>query len=164
LHAPRVPLLSTEALRAAEIPVLHLQWLLWDRNQMKQAWYRCREWLQGGKSAAEINAFYSITLDAPRTRTSPVPGEWVRDVSFPDFSSDHGPSWQETEIRSWFDRDGIERFEPLEIWHIGTLRDEFRRRTGRPPCSDRSYRPPWTTKARRFARRALHAVRRRVFV
>jgi hypothetical protein len=140
---------------------LHLQWLLWNRNQVKQAWYRCREWLQGARSAAEINAFYSITLDPVEVKTSPVPGEWVEDVSFPDAASDSEPSWHEAEILSWFDRDGIERFEPLEIWHVAALADEFRRRTGRRPRPDRSYRPPWTAKARRFAGRALRAARRR---
>jgi hypothetical protein len=162
LHTPRVPLVSpAETLRAPQIPVLHLQWLLWNRNQVKQAWYRCREWLQGGKTAAAINAFYSITFDAHGIRTTPVPEDWVRDVSFPHPFADGGASWHEREILAWFDRDGIERFEPLEIWHIESLRDEFRRRTGRRPRPDRSYRPSWTYRARGLAGRAIRAARRR---
>ena len=34
----------------ADVPVLHLQWLIAERNQMKQAWYRCRELLDGAQA------------------------------------------------------------------------------------------------------------------
>jgi hypothetical protein len=162
LHVPRVPILSpSRTLRAERIRVFHLQWLIPKRNQVKQAWYRCREWLGKEKTSAEINALYSITLDAPRARTTPVPLEWLDGVTFPDLSVDDESSWHEREIFRWFHQHGVEHFEPLEIWHIDALRDEFRLRTGRRPRPDRSYRPPWTAEVRRFARRATGAVRRR---
>ena len=63
LHEERVPVSAgSPRVRAEGVPVLHLQWLLPNRSQMRQAWYRCREWMHGGRSAAAINEFYSITL------------------------------------------------------------------------------------------------------
>ena len=113
-------------------------------------------------TAAAINDFYAITIPSRRVRTAAVPPEWVRDVTFPDQSGDGVPSWHERELLAWFDRHGIERFEPLEIWHVPVLRDEFRRRVGRTPRPDRSYLPPWPVRARRFGGRVVHAARRRL--
>ncbi|MGH9142406.1 MAG: glycosyltransferase [Vicinamibacterales bacterium] len=163
LHEPRVPLEgAARRVRAANLPVLHLQWLLAERNQMKQAWYRCRELLDGAKSTAAINAFYAVTLPNARIPTAEVPPPWVDGLTMPDLSVDRLPSWQEREIRGWFDQHSPEFFEPLEIWHVPSLRAEFRRRVGRSPRPDRSYRPSWPTRARRFARRVAGAARRRL--
>ncbi len=49
-------------LKAEDVPVMHLQWLLPNRSQMRQAWYRCREFMQGGKTAVAINEQYAHTL------------------------------------------------------------------------------------------------------
>ena len=163
LHEPRVPLEGAAgALRATNLPVLHLQWLLAERNQMKQAWYRCRELLDASKTAAAINDLYSGTLPDPGVRTETVPAAWVEGVTFPDLAVDHVPSWQERDIRGWFDTNTPGFFEPLEIWHVGTLRDEFRRRVGRTPEPDRSYLPSWSARARLFGRRLVSAARRRL--
>jgi hypothetical protein len=163
LHEPRVPLDgAVGTIRAHDVPVLHLQWLLAERNQMKQAWYRCREWLDGGKTAAAINQFYSITLPGRRVPTVGVPSEWVTDVTMPDLAIDREPSWQERDILAWFDDRTPEFFEPLEIWHIARLRAAFERRTGRRPRPDRSYVPSWPQRARTFGRRVVGAARRRL--
>jgi hypothetical protein len=162
LHEPRVPLeRAAGRLRAGDLPVLHLQWLVPHRNQLKQAWYRCRELLDGQNPSA-INQFYSVTFHDARVDTAPVPPEWVEDVTFPGDEGDRVPSWHRREIVAWFDEYGIERFEPLEIWHIAELRNEFRRRVGRPPKPDRSYLPPWPVRARQFGKRLFHAARRRL--
>src|SRR6266849_1300860 len=163
LHEPRVPLDgAVGTLRAPDLPVLHLQWLLAERNQMKQAWYRCCEWLDGSKTAAAINEFYSVTLPDPRIQTVEVPAQWVQDITFPDLAVDREQSWQERDVLGWFDEHTPTFFEPLEIWHIGVLRDEFRRRVGRQPRPDRSYLPAWPVRARQFGRRVFHAVHRRL--
>ncbi len=163
LHEPRIPAPPAEpGLRAEDPRVLHLQYAVPARNQMKQAWYRCREWLDGGKTAAAINEFYAITLPERRARTAPVPPEWVADVTVPDLAADREPTWHEADIRRWFDRHGAERFEPLEIWHVEALAREFRRRVGRRPRPERSYRRPWPARLGAGARRALGAARRRL--
>src|SRR5439155_16570618 len=39
LHEPRIPVPpDAPALRVGDLPVLHLQWVIWNRNQLKQAW------------------------------------------------------------------------------------------------------------------------------
>ena len=163
LHEPRVPLEGAAGrLRAADLPVLHLQWLLAERNQMKQAWYRCRELMDGARTAAAINEIYAGTLPDHGVRTDEVPAAWLQGVTLPGLDVDRLPSWQERDILGWFDTHPPEFFEPLEIWHIGTLHDEFVRRAGRPPVPDRSYLPSWPVRARRFGQRLASAARRRL--
>jgi hypothetical protein len=163
LHEPRIPGSDgMPVVRAEDLPVLHLQWAIWNRNQMKQAWYRCIEWLDRRASAAQINGFYSITLPPWYVHTERVPREWLTDLTLPPASADAEPSWHEPEILAWFDRHGVEFFEPLEIWHVPALRAEFRRRVGRNPKPDRSYVPAWPIRAKRAGRRVFHAVRRRI--
>ena len=153
---------ASTRVRAEGVPILHLQWLLPNRSQMRQAWYRCREWIHGGRSAAAINDFYSMTLPAWYVQTAPIPRDWLEGVTLPSTAIDAEPSWQEAEIIGWFNERGVEFFEPLEIWHVPALRAEFRRRLGRNPKPDRSYMPPWPDRARRLSKRVFHAVRRRI--
>ena len=163
LHEERVPIgPDSPRVRADDVPVLHLQWLLPNRSQMRQAWYRCREWMQDASGAAALNHFYSATLPAWYVRTAPVPHDWLEGVTLPDTAIDAAPAWQETDILGWFNQRGVEFFEPLEIWHVVRLRDEFRRRTGRNPRPDRSYLPPWSVRAQWIGRRVFHAAKRRL--
>jgi len=162
LHEPRVPVEGASGtITADDVVVLHLQWLLGRRTQSRQAWYRCREWLDG-RTAREINERYAPTLPAPAARTLPVPDAWIRDLTCPDLGVDHDESWTDRDLQRWFDEHGPEHFEPLEIWHIPRLREEFVRRTGRPPRPDRSYRPRWPARARSFGRRIAAGARRRL--
>ena len=161
LHQERVPIAAHAThIRMEDAPVLHLQWLLPNRSQMRQAWYRCRELIQRQRSTAEINRFYSITLPQWRVPTDAIPGEWLQGFTLPATGVDREPTWQQDEILAWFDTRGVEFFEPLEIWHVPVLRDEFKRRIGRTPLADRSYREAFPKRARTFSRRALNAVRR----
>jgi hypothetical protein len=163
LHEERVPMdPGAPRLQADTAPVLHLQWLLPNRSQLRQAWYRCREWMQGERSAAAINALYAGTLPQRFVPTAPTPAEWLQGLTLPGTDIDAEPSWQQADILRWFGERGVEFFEPLEIWGVPLLRDEFHRRTGRRPHADRSYREPWQRRARSFGLRAWNAARRRV--
>lgn len=163
IHEPRVPLDGASGtVLADEVKVLHLQWLLPQRTQYRQAWYRCHEWMDGTRSAVAINEAYSHTLPDVPVRTQEVPAEWVEGVTFPDFSIDREPSWSERDVLRWFEERTPEFFEPLEIWHLPALEAAFRRHAGRRPRPDRSYRPPWTTRAMRIGWRALAAARQRL--
>jgi glycosyltransferase involved in cell wall biosynthesis len=156
LHQPRVPVSpGADVIKRNDLPVLHLQWLFARRNQMRQAWYRCREWIENQKSAANINRFYSVTLPPRFVHTDPVPEHWIQDLTFPDLSADLETTWQEREIFEWFDRYGIDFFEPLEIWHVKKLQREFRRRLQRRPRADRSYKKSLGARAGRFGSRAF---------
>jgi hypothetical protein len=163
LHEHRVPVVDgAPVVHARDFPVLHLQWLIPGHNQMKQAWYRCLELLTGASTAVAINARYVNALPWGRVRAAPIPPAWVQDVTFPDTSIDQTQSWQEREVLRLFDEHSVEFFEPLEIWHIPRLREEFERRVGRQPKADRSYLPSWSTRALRFKERVVTAARRRL--
>jgi hypothetical protein len=164
-HESRVPFVEgARSLAAPELPWLHLQWLLPEYNQIKQAWYRCRELLDDRQTAVAINESYAHTMLSGRPRTTPVARAWLEGLTFPDFDAvDRKGSWHLAEILQFFDRHGVERFEPLEIWNIPALEREFRARAGRRPHPDRSYLPPWHDRARRATRRAAGRVWRRVF-
>jgi len=162
IHEPRVPVEGAQrSIAFDDLPVLHLQWLLERRTQMRQAWYRCHEFINGGRAAA-INESYALTLPDPNAKTAPVPGAWVEGVTFPSLAIDREPSWAERDLLAWFEQRTVGFFEPLEIWHLPQLRDEFVRRTGRRPRPDRSYRPRWPARARGFARRIVAGARRRL--
>jgi hypothetical protein len=162
IHEPRVPPGGISSLRAEDVHVLHLQWLLPERTQFRQAWYRCHEWMDHERTAAEINEAYFATLPEDRVPTLEVPVSWTEGLTFPDFSIDREPSWSERDILAWFDTHTPEFFEPLEIWHLSSLERAFRRHAGRRPRPDRSYRPPWRIRALQFGRRAVAAARRRL--
>ena len=163
LHEPRTPMDDDpHVLRAENVPILHLQFAMWRRNQMKQAWYRAVEWLDGRRTAGDINGQYAITMSPLFARTAPLPPDWLDGLTLPAASVDDEPGWHDAEMLRLFDDRGIEFFEPLEIWHLTRLRDEFRRRTGRDPHSDRSHIAPMSERVSRFGRRMLAAVRRRV--
>jgi hypothetical protein len=160
LHQSRVPLREGQPVVQSEsLRVLHLQWLRFRENQLKQVWYRCSELLDGRKPA-DINERYSITLPPARVKTSTVPDAWVEGLSFPALQ-DNGTTWQEREVLDWLTQHGPERFEKLEIWHVPELEKVFRDRVGRRPRPDKSYRPPLSKRARRFARRVVSGTRRR---
>ena len=163
LHEERVPIAAgARRLKAEHVPVMHLQWLLPNRSQMRQAWYRCREWIHGGRSAAAINEFYSITLPSLYVQTAPIPQAWLEGVTLPGTAGDAQPSWHEADILRWFDERGVAFFEPIEIWEVPRLRQEFRQRAGRSPRPDRSYLPPRIVRAQKLGRRVLSAAKRRV--
>ena len=65
LHEPRTPWDDDpQVLQAEDLKLFHLQYAVWQRNQMKQAWYRSLEWLDACRATAgDINTnFYSITM------------------------------------------------------------------------------------------------------
>ncbi len=113
--------------------VLHFQFAFWDRNQMKQAWYRCSELINGSRSAKQINDIYSITLEDGYAENFLVPSGWLDGIELP--GGDTLPSsWHYDAILKFFNQRGIEFFEPLQIWHIKELHDEFVKKTGREPA------------------------------
>jgi hypothetical protein len=118
--------------------------------------------MQGGRTAAAINEQYAHTLPERYVATAPVPHEWLDDVTLPGTAGDAQPSWHEADILRWFDERGVAFFEPIEIWEVPRLRQEFRKRAGRSPRPDRSYLPPRIVRARKLGRRVLSAAKRRI--
>jgi hypothetical protein len=113
--------------------VLHFQFVAWNRFQMKQAWYRCSELIQRLDSAHNINQKYAITLDDLTVGLQDVPRHWTQGLEIPAEVENSPVGWYFQAVRDYFEEQGIDFFESLQIWHIPALRDEFVRRIGREP-------------------------------
>jgi glycosyltransferase involved in cell wall biosynthesis len=134
-HTNRIPESTdiSSAVIQANVPLLHLQFVPWERTQMKQAWYRCSELVTGGKSARKINHQYASSLDT-ESPLFPVNPKWLVGIVLPNNIENLAPAeWHYTEIKNWFSKYGIKYFEPLQIWHISKLQTEFISKIGRKP-------------------------------
>lgn len=114
--------------------ILHFQFTDWKSNEIKQAWYRCSELINGKRSARRINYTYSYLLDDKKAKIFPVLQTWIKGINLPKIDPNRS-SWHLNEILKLFNQYDIEFFEPLQIWHIKELKDEFIKRVGRNPIS-----------------------------
>jgi|ERR1035437_261416 glycosyltransferase involved in cell wall biosynthesis len=114
--------------------VLHFQYISWERNEYKQAWYKCSEYINGERSPRRINATYRHLLDEKHATILETPQKWINNILIPSDASLNQPyTWYIDTIQNLFDAHGIVFFEPLEIWHIDLLRKIFIDRVGREP-------------------------------
>jgi hypothetical protein len=135
IHEDRVPRgLVRVPVAATDGSIVHLQFLAWDRAQMKQAYYRCAE-LVAGRSAVRINARYIGTLDGWWVRTRPLAPDAFHHLPGLDDLAHLAPSWHRSAVLDWFAELGPSRFEPLNIWHVDELRERFVASEGRVPRS-----------------------------
>ncbi len=144
---------STWVKLAPEIgAVLHFQFVPFMKFQIKQVFMLCREYVLGTASPRRLNKKYSGALDDPSAKTTPVPYEWLAGIEGLDSIEDSNTSWYTTETLDYFQKKGIETFEPLEIWHIPQYRDMFIEKTKRTPRS-KTY-PSWVLR--------LHALKNKI--
>lgn len=120
-------------LPAEAAAVLHYQFVPWRRTEVKQAWYRCSEFLKAPDRAFEINRTYAHSLDDPGVRTLEVSRAWTESIEVPVGIEDLEPAWHLDAILSWFDQRGAGFFEPLQIWQVPELRARFVEEVGRAP-------------------------------
>ena len=102
--------------------VMHFQFADWQRFQLKQAWYRCKELLKG-KPVHAINEKYSITLDTFGSKIilNKMPDSWFENFKMPLIESQaitEENCWHLREINKMFAEHGKEKFSKLDIWHI----------------------------------------------
>jgi hypothetical protein len=125
IHKGRTPGPNTEENTLKLNPkygaVFHWQFADWKTFNMKQAWYRCIE-LLNGRNAGAVNQVYSITRDDPNATVRAVPQEWIQN-KMPKLSYNEPLSWHYYEIAEMFKKHGIEKFKNLDIWHIRELKD-----------------------------------------
>jgi len=156
-HTARTPGHNSRSLWTVTPPakaaVLHLQFVDFASVQMKQAWYRCHDYVEGD-SALAVNERYSITMDGPHVRTKPVPDAWLESMSLPSGPL-RSPPWRLAQIVQLFDKHGIATFEPLEIWHVPELLAAFEASMGRTPRSP-------VRRRTRGLRRMVRSVLRRI--
>lgn len=130
--------------------MIHLQWAAWERTQYKQVSLRVFEYIHAGfRGAAEINAKYAITLPEEQEGVKPVEPQWLEGVRMPDDFLRPLPCWHRDRVLALFEQYGIQRFEPLQIWHIAEFAERFVATTGRSP-QPRVY-GRWARAARRTA-------------
>lgn len=135
-HVSRVPQgFSENSTRVDDIPIIHLQWLSWEKTQFKQVLYRCTELIKKPKDFISINSKYSHSLDFENRKLSKTPKKWIEDSISLNSIEKLKPSWHRQEIYNLFNKYGILFFEPLQIWHIPELEKEFIKIVGRKPVS-----------------------------
>lgn len=128
MHVPRVP--NYVGGKSLDLPyaVLHFQHLNKVRNTFKQVWYMMSELVKGHRHPMRINATYTsnsihITeYDISKLIDRPLPDPAV-DTHI----------WQRDAVQEMFTQHGIQLFEPLNIWQIPELRDQFIKAIGRNP-------------------------------
>lgn len=113
--------------------VLHFQFVPFERFQMKQAFRRCLEFSVDKNSPAQINMKHAITMDDEKAQCVDIPQEWLDGIVGIDELKNIGVGWYYDSIREFFDDKGIKFFEPLQIWHIQRLKEEFIKSVGREP-------------------------------
>jgi len=132
--------------------VIHWQFSDWKAVQLKQAWYRCTEMIEGSRSARKINHTYSITLDNNNLKTECLPEHWVKNINKPQPKK---TNFQLEEIKRYFDLKGLLFFEPLQIWHVPELRVLFVEKMGREPKN--KVFPKWLVYLNTLKNKHLHA-------
>ena len=111
--------------------ILHLQFVPWKRYNIKQASYLCAELVKYPGEHKRINCNYAPTRDFD-AETKKVPENWIKEPIPKDLANMEA-GWYFDKIIGFFDKHGIQYFEPLEIWHVLELHQEFLKRTGREP-------------------------------
>lgn len=120
--------------RCLETPLIHLQFLEWERTQWKQVWYRCGEHIARAFPPRRINNKYRHTLETDAVRLTPMPEAWETSIAaIPAATFDNVSLWHKTTVLDWIDTYGVAFFEPLEIWHLPELKQKFVAALGRPP-------------------------------
>ena len=135
-HTLRIPQTS-EVIKLPEHPVLHFQFIAWDMSQIKQAWYRASELIDGKSNERRINHKYGAS--GPKNALIfESPKEWlamIPQAKKVKFQKNILESWHLKTLNEWFSKHGIDFFESLDIWHIDYLRDMFieaKKRTPKP--------------------------------
>lgn len=104
--------------------VMHFQFSSWEKFQIKQCWYRCREKLYG-KNEQAINQKFAITLDDPRTLVKAVEPSWmpsiVPEITYTKQTTEN--NWHLSEIKKMFETHGQDTFSKLNIWHVPEIRN-----------------------------------------
>ena len=138
IHEPRTPGKNKKSntLKLKEYGgVMHYQFVSWKRFQLKQAWYRCSELIKFPRTEASINQKFSITLGNEKMKCSPIPTKWLHSINIPKGIEEVTNNWYFNEIKKFFKKYEVNRFEKLNIWHIEELNAEFFKKEGKYPQS-----------------------------
>lgn len=129
-HVARVPSKTITNSISMSLPILHFQFVLFDRMLSKQRWYRAIEQITTTKTIDSINLDYLITRDERNMKLNAVPEEWIKGwnilgIDFDTFSS-KPYYWYDLELLDLLSKYGLSHFSELDIWDINW---ELKRRT-----------------------------------
>lgn len=135
MHLPRTPVgdHARKYLSPEDGVILHYQFADHQRVAVKQAWYRCIEWINETATARRINMKYSHEWLDKDQQVQSIPEEWSRCLVVPNPVFDPQDDWRYLEVVAWFAKYGIEFFEKLDIWRVQGFLESFRLITGREP-------------------------------
>jgi glycosyltransferase involved in cell wall biosynthesis len=134
--------------------VFHLQYISSKRYELKQAWYRCQELMEGARSAKRINAMYDFTKRNIPSHLVQTKDAFIQE-NITRLTENEGSTYKE-QIEKLFSMQGIGFFEPLDIWHIPELYELFVQTTGRAPHP--SLFPSWLIILNKFKNRIKNAI------
>lgn len=122
-HTARIPQTAVQnTRRLPDIPILHFQFVVFDRMLAKQRWYRITEHLFSSRSATDINSMYAITRDERDILLKEVPREWTKpweDVGVDLDQFQVGELfWYDIETLRHFRKHGVRRLADLDIWDV----------------------------------------------
>ena len=122
-HAARIPTDSlSKSSYIPEVPILHYQFVQFDRMLAKQRWYRVVEELTTLKTPEAINSTYILTKDERGIRCDPIPRSWVDGWVTLGIDVEHFETqplyWYEQEILEIFEEYGAAKFADLDIWDV----------------------------------------------
>lgn len=112
--------------------ILHFQFIDFEVAQIKQAWYRCIEFIQNKINPRFINNIYSITEDSNRIKLVDIKKDWFENIIIPKISINRYAIYL-NQIFKMFDKYGVQYFESLDVWYIKELKDVFIKKTRRNP-------------------------------
>ncbi len=116
--------------------IFHFQFINKEQYMYKQVWYMILDLLKGERSAKRINNMYrktKILACSKITESERLPSS----IPIPQNNN----IWQRDDVFEKIKENGIEKFEPLDIWHIEELKNEFIKKTGRQPVVEKF--PTW---------------------
>ena len=123
-HTTRIPNLGVENKKKLNFPLLHLQFVNWERSQLKQVWYMCNEKVAGNNSE-DINSKYINSQNENNIKLSRTKKKWLSDFLLNEeiLKQDHFSEWYVKEIDELFSKHGVEEFLELNIWHLEKIND-----------------------------------------
>lgn len=122
-HAPKVPTKTIDnAIFIDDAPILHYQFVVFERMLAKQRWYRLIEKLTLPKADEAINATYIITRDERDIQLDSVSESWLAGwlelgldmTTFPP----QDLYWYDREVLAFFAEYGTQKFNKLDIWDV----------------------------------------------
>lgn len=116
-HTSRVPTVNILKTKKIKIPIIHLQFVNWERAYIKQVWYMCKE-LINGKNFEDINKKYHNSISENGLKVSKVKKYWVHDLPN-DMNVQNieiEKTWFYLEIKQMFDEKSPDFFSKLNIW------------------------------------------------